>query len=209
MDPSLKEELTQDGSMTITINIHNEICGIQKAGGAELDIEALLKCTNIAGIKATELTNLLQKRLQEVEDNPNVRKVIRKMKPIDVFGPIVVKEHSVIGAFASDLSSISSLSSSSSSSLSSKKTNKKKGGKKGMSIEEELKVAEGEREVVFSNSNSKKNKKEKKKTNKYMEVEEEEEDSDLDSDDGFGISKQQKDELSSAVAALQEDLDDM
>lgn len=32
MDPELKEECVIDGRITITMNVHRELCGVQKSG---------------------------------------------------------------------------------------------------------------------------------------------------------------------------------
>ena len=37
VDPTRKEELAMSGSLTVTMNIHKEICGIQKAGGVTVE----------------------------------------------------------------------------------------------------------------------------------------------------------------------------
>lgn len=38
VDPELKEECVISGRMTITMNIHKELCGIQKSGTIGLSI---------------------------------------------------------------------------------------------------------------------------------------------------------------------------
>lgn len=47
------------------MNKHGELCQIAKYGGATINPLALLNCTNIALQKVTEVSALIQKRLEE------------------------------------------------------------------------------------------------------------------------------------------------
>lgn len=51
--------------MTITMNINKEICALSKAGGIPLEMEQVLRCSQIAIIKVTEVTELIQKVLED------------------------------------------------------------------------------------------------------------------------------------------------
>ena len=41
-DPSWKEEQIMQGRITITSNIHKEICAVQKSGGVSLTVDQIL-----------------------------------------------------------------------------------------------------------------------------------------------------------------------
>lgn len=62
VDPSLSEELVQDGRISIGVTESNKICSIQKIGTAIWSQEEILKLMNIAIEKATELRNKLNLR---------------------------------------------------------------------------------------------------------------------------------------------------
>ena len=53
-----------EGSMSITLNTHGELCSMQKAGGTPLEVAQIVRCSKIAAVKASELT---QVRLGEGE----------------------------------------------------------------------------------------------------------------------------------------------
>ncbi len=38
IDPSLKEEIASEGTMTLITNIHKEVCCVQKAGGVAVSV---------------------------------------------------------------------------------------------------------------------------------------------------------------------------
>ncbi|KAI9276223.1 ribosomal protein S5 domain 2-type protein [Sporodiniella umbellata] len=65
VDPSYLEEQCKEGDMTITMNINKEICAMSKAGGIPLEMDQVLRCSQIAIIKVTEVTELIQKTLQD------------------------------------------------------------------------------------------------------------------------------------------------
>nr|XP_033794231.1 exosome complex component RRP45 isoform X1 [Geotrypetes seraphini] len=71
VDPSEREERVLDGLLVIAMNKHREICTIQSSGGIMLLKEQVLRCSKIAGVKVTEITELIQKAL---ENDKNVRK---------------------------------------------------------------------------------------------------------------------------------------
>ena len=47
-DPSDREELLSEGSMTVVTNSHGELCSVFKIGGAPIDSDMLFKCVNVA-----------------------------------------------------------------------------------------------------------------------------------------------------------------
>jgi exosome complex component RRP45 len=59
------EQQSKEGDMTITMNIHKEICALSKAGGIPLEMDQVLRCSQIAVIKVTEITELIQKTLDD------------------------------------------------------------------------------------------------------------------------------------------------
>ncbi|MEE6461657.1 hypothetical protein FKM82_001359 [Ascaphus truei] len=71
VDPSEREERVMDGLLVIAMNKHREICTVQSSGGIMLLKEQVLRCSKIAGVKVTEITELIQKAL---ENDKKVRK---------------------------------------------------------------------------------------------------------------------------------------
>lgn len=65
VDPSLAEERAADGVMTITMNAHKEICGLQKTGRVALDMDQMLRCVQVAQVKAVELLEVVNAHLTE------------------------------------------------------------------------------------------------------------------------------------------------
>ncbi|KAI8881549.1 hypothetical protein K501DRAFT_252983 [Backusella circina FSU 941] len=65
VDPNYLEQQSKEGDMTITMNIHKEICALSKAGGIPLEMDQVLRCSQIAVIKVTEVTELIQKTLED------------------------------------------------------------------------------------------------------------------------------------------------
>ncbi|KAG8454091.1 hypothetical protein GDO86_000651 [Hymenochirus boettgeri] len=64
VDPSEREERVMDGLLVIGMNKHREICTIQSSGGIMLLKEQVLRCSKVAGVKVTEVTELIQKALE-------------------------------------------------------------------------------------------------------------------------------------------------
>ncbi|XP_015681426.1 exosome complex component RRP45 isoform X1 [Protobothrops mucrosquamatus] len=71
VDPSEQEERVMDGLLVIAMNKHREICTIQSSGGIMLLKEQVLRCSKITGVKVAEITELIQKAL---ENDKKVRK---------------------------------------------------------------------------------------------------------------------------------------
>ncbi|KAF5102487.1 hypothetical protein D0Z00_000414 [Geotrichum galactomycetum] len=65
VDATAREEALRHGEMTITINKNREICQISKAGGHSVEAYVLMNCANKAFEIASNLTNLVLKRLKE------------------------------------------------------------------------------------------------------------------------------------------------
>nr|XP_012639663.1 exosome complex component RRP45 isoform X2 [Microcebus murinus] len=71
VDPNEREERVMDGLLVIAMNKHREICTIQSSGGIMLLKDQVLRCSKIAGVKVAEITELIQKAL---ENDQKVRK---------------------------------------------------------------------------------------------------------------------------------------
>ncbi|XP_062991773.1 exosome complex component RRP45 [Elgaria multicarinata webbii] len=71
VDPSEQEERVMDGLLVIAMNKHREICTIQSSGGIMLLKDQVLRCSKITGVKVAEITELIQKAL---ENDKKVRK---------------------------------------------------------------------------------------------------------------------------------------
>ncbi|NXP55850.1 EXOS9 protein, partial [Heliornis fulica] len=71
VDPSEREESVMDGFLVIAMNKHSEICAMQTSGGIMLLMDQILRCSKIAAVKVVEITELIQKAL---ENDQKVRK---------------------------------------------------------------------------------------------------------------------------------------
>ncbi|KAK0127443.1 hypothetical protein ONS96_006981 [Cadophora gregata f. sp. sojae] len=65
LDAGLMEEQLREGSVTIGMNRHGEVCQIAKLGGAPVHALTLLNCVEVAAIKVKEISNFITRRLQE------------------------------------------------------------------------------------------------------------------------------------------------
>ncbi|KFV63917.1 Exosome complex component RRP45, partial [Dryobates pubescens] len=63
VDPSEREERVMDGVLVIAMNKHQEICTIQSSGGIMLVKDQVLRCSKITAVKVAEMTELIQKAL--------------------------------------------------------------------------------------------------------------------------------------------------
>ncbi|NXM77458.1 EXOS9 protein, partial [Serilophus lunatus] len=64
VDPSEREERVMDGLLVIAMNKHHEICTIQSSGVVMLVEEQILRCSKITAVKVAEITELIQKALE-------------------------------------------------------------------------------------------------------------------------------------------------
>ena len=64
LDADHKEEQVSEASMVLTANDF-ELCQIAKLGGVSIDPLTLLRCTDIAAIKAKEVNGFIAQRLSE------------------------------------------------------------------------------------------------------------------------------------------------
>ncbi|KAG0260701.1 Exosome complex component RRP45 [Actinomortierella ambigua] len=72
VDPTYLEEQVKEGDMTMTLNIHKEVCALSKAGGISLEMDQILQCTRIAVVKVTELTEQIQAALDADAKKRNI-----------------------------------------------------------------------------------------------------------------------------------------
>lgn len=68
VDPDLLEEQLQTGSLTLTVNIDNEICSISKAGGSPISTQKLIECVDIAKHRGAELNAEIRRALQAAQN---------------------------------------------------------------------------------------------------------------------------------------------
>ncbi|XP_026059711.1 exosome complex component RRP45 [Carassius auratus] len=71
VDPCEQEERVKDGLLVIAMNKHREICSIQSSGGIMLLKDQVLRCSKIASVKVSEITELINKAL---ENDKKIRK---------------------------------------------------------------------------------------------------------------------------------------
>lgn len=64
LDPSLKEESVLDGKIIVCMNIYGDILTLQKTGGACVGTDILMKCLEVAKIKAKDLTDVVREALR-------------------------------------------------------------------------------------------------------------------------------------------------
>lgn len=64
VDPAEREERVMDGKMVIGMNKHREICMLQVTGQMLMLKDQVLRCSNIAVVKVIEMTELVQKALE-------------------------------------------------------------------------------------------------------------------------------------------------
>jgi exosome complex component RRP45 len=65
VDTTLMEEQLREGSCTVGMNRHGELCQIAKLGGMPVDAVSLLHCVSVAAVKVKEISAFVAKRLAE------------------------------------------------------------------------------------------------------------------------------------------------
>jgi exosome complex component RRP45 len=65
LDTTLVEEQLREGSATVGINRHGEVCQIAKLGGVPVDAVAFLHCVQVALVKVKWISAFVTKRLEE------------------------------------------------------------------------------------------------------------------------------------------------
>ncbi|GAB4822397.1 hypothetical protein N2152v2_009443 [Parachlorella kessleri] len=84
VDPSLKEEAASSGGLTVTLNLHGELCAVQKAKGVGLPASEIMRCIRVAGQKVEDLTNKLKKALEAHAVARVQARVRRRAAPADI-----------------------------------------------------------------------------------------------------------------------------
>ncbi|XP_002734834.2 exosome complex component RRP45-like [Saccoglossus kowalevskii] len=64
VDPTEREECVMDGSMILSMNIHRELCTAHMSGDMLLVKDQIIRCTQTAIVKVSELTDLIKKALE-------------------------------------------------------------------------------------------------------------------------------------------------
>jgi hypothetical protein len=64
VDPTYEEERVMSGHLLIAMNVNSEICTLQMTGGVALQPDQITKCTKIAFVKVTEMTELIKSILK-------------------------------------------------------------------------------------------------------------------------------------------------
>lgn len=77
MDPSYREELVMKGRLTVTMNVHGDICAVQKGGGVGVSSSEIMRCLRIASTKVADITLLLKKAAEAHETERAQRKIKR------------------------------------------------------------------------------------------------------------------------------------
>uniref|UniRef100_A0A7S1ZHG2 Uncharacterized protein n=1 Tax=Ditylum brightwellii TaxID=49249 RepID=A0A7S1ZHG2_9STRA len=77
LDPTDREELVSNGTITITFNKHGEICSLDFPGGCEMKPTQILQCTKLAEGKCVELCTLLENALSEADDKAGKERMDR------------------------------------------------------------------------------------------------------------------------------------
>ncbi|KAF4627354.1 hypothetical protein G7Y89_g10805 [Cudoniella acicularis] len=65
VDATMLEEQLRDGSLTVGMNRHGEVCQIAKLGGSPVDAVALLGCVQVALVKVKDISAFVSNRLEE------------------------------------------------------------------------------------------------------------------------------------------------
>jgi exosome complex component RRP45 len=77
VDPTDREELVQNGNLTIAMNVHSEMCLLDYGGGCELLPSKLKECWKIAQSAVQELCQLLEVALKEADDQAQKEQLLQ------------------------------------------------------------------------------------------------------------------------------------
>ncbi|KAH7422590.1 hypothetical protein KP509_12G015700 [Ceratopteris richardii] len=83
IDPSYKEELLMRGRLTIILNVHGDICAIQKGGSVGINSCDILRCLQIASAKVEDVTSFLRKAVEDYELERTQRRVKKQYRLFD------------------------------------------------------------------------------------------------------------------------------
>lgn len=65
LDPSAEEAAVLSGFLSVAINDHGELCSVQKSGGCAVEPDVLLRCIELASIRAKETLKLIRESVRE------------------------------------------------------------------------------------------------------------------------------------------------
>jgi exosome complex component RRP45 len=98
IDPSDREELVQNGSLTIAMNIHSEVCLLDYGGGCELTPTKLKECWTLADSSIKQLCELLEGALKDADEQAQADRLARLQQQREgtgfVLPPKVANENS-------------------------------------------------------------------------------------------------------------------
>eukprot|EP00980_Cylindrotheca_fusiformis_P007772 scaffold1650_cov135-Cylindrotheca_fusiformis.AAC.7 len=77
VDPTDREELIQDGNLTIAMNVHSEVCLLDYGGGCEIPPVKLRECWKTAQISVQELCRHLEQTLKEADESAQKERLER------------------------------------------------------------------------------------------------------------------------------------
>eukprot|EP00934_Nitzschia_sp_Nitz4_P003817 Nitzschia sp. Nitz4//scaffold2_size372955//251504//253035//NITZ4_000447-RA/size372955-snap-gene-0.95-mRNA-1//-1//CDS//3329546850//3807//frame0 len=77
VDPSDREELVQDGSLTVAMNIHTEVCLLDYGGGCELNPDKLKECFETSTGVVRELCSQLEEALKNADEEAQTEQLKR------------------------------------------------------------------------------------------------------------------------------------
>lgn len=72
VDTTLQEEQLREAEMVVSLNRQGEICQLGKLGGGPVDALTLLKCVEVALMKAQDITRFIARRVAEDAASRNV-----------------------------------------------------------------------------------------------------------------------------------------
>lgn len=65
LDPTAEEAAVLTGFFSVAVNDHGEICSVQKAGGCAVEPDVMLRCIELASIRAKETLQLIRDAVRE------------------------------------------------------------------------------------------------------------------------------------------------
>ncbi|XP_076801449.1 uncharacterized protein LOC143445929 [Clavelina lepadiformis] len=74
IDPTYLEEKVMDGKIILSINKHKELCSLQMNGQMNITKEQILRCTEIAAVRAKTLTELILNAIKTDTDDKKLGK---------------------------------------------------------------------------------------------------------------------------------------
>lgn len=75
LDPTSEEESVMSGQLTLSLNVHNELCLIEKTGGQPIGVSVLEECVGVAMDVVRGVTDLVQRQLQrDIERREEAKK---------------------------------------------------------------------------------------------------------------------------------------